>query len=47
MTRWSHDSDNGSMKRHADVLPSLDTCFQNERHTPMIATSGALMIGVK
>src|SRR5213075_2563445 len=47
ITRWSHDSDSGRMNRHDDVLPSVDTWRQNERHTPMIATSGALMIGVK
>ena len=47
MTRWSHDSESGSTNRHDEVLPSSETCFQNERQTPMIATSGALMIGVK
>ena len=47
ITRWSHDSDSGRMKRHDEVVPSVDTCRQNDRHTPRIATSGALMIGVK
>ena len=46
ITRWSYDSDSGSISRGANCLPS-HTGFMTDLPTPRIATSGALMIGVK
>ena len=46
MTRWSYDSDSGSIRRGWNALPS-HTGFVALLHTPRIATSGALMMGVK
>ncbi len=46
MTRWSQLSDSGSIRRGTKALPS-HLGSQLLLHTPMIATSGALMIGVK
>ena len=46
ITRWSYDSDSGSMSRGTNALPS-HTGFIALFDTPRIATSGALMIGVK
>src|SRR3569832_1833491 len=45
MTRWSYDSDSGSIVRGANSLP-FHTGFTAARETPRMATSGALMMGV-
>ena len=46
ITRWSYESDSGMMRRGTNSLP-LHTGRITARDTPRIATSGALMIGVK
>src|SRR4029079_17493689 len=46
ITRWSHERDRGWNRRGTNCLPS-HTGFWNDRQAPMMATSGALMIGVK
>jgi hypothetical protein len=46
MTRWSQLSDSGSIRRGWKALPSHFGSIWL-LHTPMIATSGALMMGVK
>src|ERR1700744_3927885 len=46
ITRWSYDSDSGSVSLGTNCLPS-HTGFIAPRDRPRIATSGALMIGVK
>src|SRR6185369_17808896 len=45
-TRWSQLSESGRIRRGWNALPS-QTGSVVLRHTPRIATSGALMIGVK
>ena len=45
ITRWSYDSDSGSMRRGTNALP-FHTGLVALFDTPRIATSGALMIGV-
>src|SRR5262245_49707396 len=45
-TLWSQESDIGRIRRGTNALPS-QTGRITDRHTPRIATSGALMIGVK
>src|ERR1700677_1189947 len=46
MTRWSYDKDNGMVSRGTDCFPS-QTGFIALRDSPRMATSGALIIGVK
>src|SRR3546814_9282256 len=45
MTRWSEDSDSGSISRVLNFSP-FQTGFIADFDTPRIATSGALTIGV-
>src|SRR5690606_6576289 len=46
MTRWSYDSDSGSISRGTNAMSRYTGCH-TLRETPRMATSGALMIGVK
>src|SRR5690606_29884054 len=46
ITRWSQVSDSGSIRRGWKALPS-HTGSMVLLHTPRMATSGALMMGVK
>src|SRR3546814_13616577 len=45
MTRWSYDKDKGSVRRGSNACPSHTGAY-DERDTPRMATSGALMMGV-
>jgi hypothetical protein len=46
ITRWSYDTDSGNIMRGANSLP-FHTGRNADLPTPRIATSGALMMGVK
>jgi len=46
ITRWSYERDNGRVFRHVSI-PPIFCAFSYTRDIPMIANSGALMMGVE